>query len=270
MSCLPADHVYSYSQLSSVDECPYSYYEERIEDPSKELQSNFFAEHGSLIHKVLEQWANKEITKEEMAERYALLYPSYVVTPPPPYMSAYKQKAYDWGYEYFDSFDCFPGLEIVSAEEKFKIDLPLSDGTTRPFTGVIDLTCKDAKTGELIILDHKSKSMKEFKKCRDTMYRQQYLYAAYIKQKTGRFPDRLMFNLFKEKYLDDIRFDEAEYEETLRWASDKIFEIENRDIFTWLEMKPAPDFFCNEICSVRKYCPNGILRPQPKKKKTKE
>ena len=94
MSCLPENHVYSYSQLSSVDECPYSYYEERIDQEPKELLSNFFAEHGTLIHKVLEMWANQEITKEDMAEQYALLYPDFVVTPPPGYMSAYRQKAY--------------------------------------------------------------------------------------------------------------------------------------------------------------------------------
>ena len=274
MSCLPEGHVYSYSQLSSVYECPYSYYEERIDlEPDgspKELQSNFFAEHGSLVHKIIEKWAKGEITREQMPEEYALLYPAYVVTPPPGYMTAYRQKAFDSGYEYFMNFDGFPDFEIISAEDEFVIDLPLLDGTTRPFKGVIDLICKDKATGELIIMDHKSKSMKEFKKCRDAMYRQQYLYSAYVKQKFGHFPDRLMFNLFKESYLDDIRFDEDEYDNILRWAADCIHEIEERDIFTWLEMKPEPDFFCNEICSVRKYCPNGTLRPQPKRKKVKE
>ena len=271
MSCLPDNHVYSYSQLSSVDECPYAFYMEKIEKnedgSQKQLKSNFFSEHGSFVHEVLELWANGSLKKNDMTEYYKLKYPEEVVTPPPPYMSAYRQKAYDWGLEYFDSFDEFPDLKVISAEEKFKINLPLSDGTTRPFTGVVDLIAEEKASGSLIVLDHKSKSMKEFKKNREHMYRQQYLYSCFVNEKYGRYPDKLMFNLFKEKLLDKEPFSKKEYDRTLQWATDRIHEIEERDVFSWLESKENPDFFCNEICSVREYCPNGVLKPTPKSKK---
>ena len=270
MSCLPEGHAYSYSQLSSVDECPYSFYMERIEtEPDgsqKELQSNFFAEHGTLMHRVLELWAKDMIKQEEMPETYKSLYTDYVQTPPPPYMSAYKQKAYDNGLEYFENFDGWPNLNVIGAEETFQIDLELPNGETRPFKGVVDLIARHKMSGNLIILDHKSKSMKEFKKNREAMYRQQYLYSAYVKEKYGAYPDRLMFNLFKENVIDEIPFNIDDYRDTIQWAADRIYEIEDRDIFTWLELKDSPDFFCNEICSVRAYCPNGILKPTPKGK----
>lgn len=271
MSMLGDDHVYSYSQLSSVDECPYNFYLQKIdtdEDGNPLVQQdNFFAEHGTLMHRVLEEWAKGKITKDEMADRYEELYPSMVQTSPPPYMQTYKQKAYDNGILYFEDFDEFPGYTVVSAEERFKIDLPLTDGTTRMFQGVIDLLLRDNETGRLVIMDHKSKSLREFKKVRDEMYRQQYLYAAYVRQEYHEDPAKLMFNLFKEGMLDEQPFDVRIYNETLHWATEKIHEIEDRDFISWLEQKEEPDFFCNEICSVRKYCPNGMLRPTPKGKK---
>lgn len=274
MSMLPEGYVYHYSHLNSVDSCPYSFYMELIEtEPDgspKELQSNFFAEYGTMMHKVLEDWARGLITIDQMPDEYAAIYADYVVTPPPPYMVAYKSKAYDKGLDYFKTFVGFPGLDIVSAEEHFEMDFPLSDGTTRPLAGTIDLVARDHETGRLVILDHKSKSMKEFKKHRDEMYRQQYLYSAWVEHKYGELPSRLMFNLFKESVLDETPFDEEEYRRTLKWAEDRMLEMEERDLFTWLDLKPEPDFFCNEVCSVRKYCPNGSLKPQPKGRKRGE
>lgn len=271
MSMLDDDHVYSYSQLASVDECPYNFYLQKIdkdEDGNPLVQQdNFFAEYGTLIHKVLEEWAKGRITRNEMTNRYVELYPEMVKTSPPPYMQTYKQKAYDNGLLYFEDFDEFPGYTVVAAEERFKIDIPLADGTTRPFQGVIDLLLRNNVTGKLVVVDHKSKSLKEFKKIRDEMYRQQYLYSAYVIEKYGEKPEALMFNLFKESMFDEQAFDENAYAESLQWATEKIKEIEERDFISWLEQKDEPDFFCNEICSVRQYCPNGMLRPQPKGKK---
>lgn len=267
-------HLYSYSQLSSVDECPYSFYLQKIEldedgRPLKQ-QDNFFAEHGSLMHKVLEEWARGNISLNEMPDEYTRLYPGMVHTPPPPYMSKYASKAYDVGLWYCKDFRGFDGYDIVSAEERFRINLPLTDGTTREFVGVVDLILKDQETGGLVIMDHKSKSAKEFVKVRDEMYRQQYLYAAYVIEKYGVQPERLAFNLFKENGMIDERpFDKEEYQQTLQWATDKILEIENRDFLEWLDQKEEPDFFCNEICSVRAYCPNGSLKPTPKGRKRK-
>ena len=274
MDIIPNDHVYSYSQLSSVDECPYSFYLERIEKDENgrplQQQSNFFSEHGTAVHKVLEKWADGEVSLEDLPEEYKNLYPRYVTTSPPAYMSAYRSKAYDQGMEYFEHFDGFAGYTVVSAEQRFLMELKLPSGKSRQFTGCVDLILRSDETGELVIVDHKSKSYKEFKKVRDEMYRQQYLYAAFVKERYGEYPSVLMFNLFKEPGLLDTKpFSVEEYNGVLAWAEERIDEIEDRDLFTWLEAKPEPDFFCNEICSVRKYCPNGVLKPEPKTKRAK-
>lgn len=253
------DHVYSYSQLTSVGECPYMYYLERIEKVDQ--MSNGFAERGTLIHDLIDQWAKGVLTKEQMPLEYDRRYGNEVVTKFPQILAAkgYAQKAYESGLNYLTNFDEFAGYKILSAEEKFKIDLKLVDGTTRPFVGIIDMVLQDELTDELIICDHKSKSKSAFRKAENEMYRQQLLYATYIKDKFGKWPDRLMFNLFNENGLKPERpFDEEEYQKAIEWATQMVERIETYDMLDWLTTKDQ-DFFCQNICSARKECPNGAF-----------
>ena len=197
MGLLSDDHVYSFSQLSSFDECSYAFYLQRIEGLEKE-ESNAFAERGSLIHDLLDKWAKKHITKEEMISEYERRYSDEVISSWPSFPKGQASRAYEKGIQFLENFDEFDGYEIISTEEKFKIDLPLTDGTTRPFVGIIDMMLKEKKTNNLIICDHKSKSFQAFKKDEDKMYRQQLLYSYYVKDKYKSFPDSMMFHLLNE------------------------------------------------------------------------
>ena len=271
MSVLKDGHRYSYSQLSSFSECPFGYYLKHIE--GVEDASNGFAEQGSLIHNILDEWAKGKIKKEDMPEEYIRRYPDEVVTSFPRMLTAkgYAEKAYNQGLEYFQNFDEFPGYTIVSAEEKFDQPLKLSDGTTRPFIAYVDLILRDEFTGGLVVFDHKSKSLTEFKKHREEMYKQQYLYSYFVHEKYNEWPAVLAFNLFKENGLKDEReFSMEEYEETIKWATNAIHQIESYDVLDWMECKEQkvnkktgkqqPDMYCAEICSSRRFCPNSIVR----------
>lgn len=252
MSLLRPNHIYSYSQLSSFDECPYGFYLQRIE--KMEQVQNAFAEQGTLIHDLLDKWAKGELTKEQLPDEYERRYPDEVLCSWPKMLAAkgYAEKTYNQGLEYFQNFDEFRGYDVIATEEKFRTDI---DG--RPFVGVVDMVLRDQVTDELIVLDHKSKSLNSFRKNEDEMYRQQLLYSKYIKEKYGRFPDRMMFNLFKENGLKKDRvFDENAYNETVKWAADIIHKIESYDLMDWLQSKEQ-DFFCTELCSMRKNCHNG-------------
>lgn len=266
MSLLRDNHVYSYSQLTTFDECPYAFYMDKIE--REDQVSNIFAEQGSLIHDLIDKWAKGEIEVYELAEEYTRRYPLEVITPSPKMLAAkgYDEKTFMLGLDYFRNFDGFKGLKIIGTETKFKTEI-----AGRTFVGIVDMVCEDEKNGELIVLDHKSKSLSSFKKEADSMYRQQYLYSKYIYETYGRFPDRLMFNLFKEGGLKQERpFEEAVYFQTLEWAKDTIERIENYDVLDFIsECKEQPrnkkgeeiaDFFCTELCSVRKHCPNGVKK----------
>lgn len=271
MSLLKAEHCYSYSQLSSFSECPFGYYLKHIEGVDE--QSNGFAEQGSLIHEILDEWAKKKIKKEDMAAEYERRYADVVVTSFPRFLTAkgYAESTYQKGLEYFRTFDEFPGYKVVSAEEKFEQPLQLVDGTTRPFIAFVDLVLRDEFTGGLVVMDHKSKSWAEFRKNRDEMYKQQYLYSYFVHEKYGEWPQTLAFNLFKELgRKDEQEFSMDEFEKTMQWATNAIHKIESNDVLDWMECKEQkinkktgkqePDMFCSAICGTRAHCPNSIAR----------
>ena len=269
MSLLPEDHVYSYSQLQSFHECKYGFYLKRIEGIEDE-QSNAFAERGSLIHSLLDEWAKGLLSKDDMADEYDRRYGDEVVTAWPRMMKGYAQKAYASGYEFLKNFDEFEGYEILRAEEKYNSEITLPDGSTRPFVGIVDLIVRDEKTDELIIFDHKSKGKSTFKKAEEEMYTQLYMYAQCVKQLYGKFPDRLGFHLFNQEGLKVTRpFDEAKYNEVMEWAGWTIQEIEDATMIDWMECKEIPegkmDMYCTQLCGARNQCPQGIP-PPPKQK----
>lgn len=267
MGMLNPNHIYSFSQLQSFAECPYAFFLQKIER-NPDMVQNAFASQGTLIHDLLDLWAKGELTKDQLPLEYARRYPLEVIESWPRMLAAkgYAEKAYNIGLEYFENFDEFAGFKIIATEERFKIEV---EG--RPFVGVLDMLVEDCETGELIVVDHKSKSMSAFKKAEDEMYRQQYLYSKYVQEKYGKYPDRLMFNLFKESGAKmERRFDEKEYLATLIWAGEQMTKMEEYDFVDWLVTKEVqegkPDFFCTELCSCRKICPNGQMRYTPKRK----
>lgn len=267
MGLLSDDHKYSYSQLSSFDECPYSFYLQRIEG-LEEQASNGFAERGSLVHDLLDQWGKGILKKKDMIAEYERRYPEEVVTAFPRMLAAkgYAEKAYNQGIEFLENFDEFKGYDVLSTEEKFTLDFPLSDGTTRPFVGIVDMMLRDKKSGELIICDHKSKSLSAFKKAENEMYRQQLMYSAFVKEKYGAWPDRMMFHLFNADGLKMERyFTEDQYYETLAWAGEVIKKIEDYTVLDWLMCKEKSDFYCWFLCSARNACPNGKMPTKQKK-----
>jgi hypothetical protein len=260
MGLIDAAHRYSYSQLEQFDECPYSFYLQRIEDNKDKLVGNSFASQGTLIHDLIDQWAKGKLTRDQLVPEYKRRYPLEVENKWPRILASkgYAQKTYEQGLQYFEDFDEFEGYEIVTSEHRFTTRIH-----GRKFVGVVDMVLRDKTTGKMIILDHKSKSESSFKKAGEKMYRQQFLYSKWFKEKYKQFPDILMFNLFKEDGLKMSQpFDEAKYKEVLRWATETIEKIENYDLFDWYATKEGadekPDFFCHEICSCRKMCPNGV------------
>ena len=266
MCLIKPDHRYSYSQLSSFSECPFGYYLKQIEE--KEELPNAFAQQGKLIHDLLNRWAKGELTKEQLPIVYDQTYSQAVQASFPRMLSAkgYTEKTRQLGLDYFKNFQGFPGFSIVSSEEEFDMPFKLTDGTTRPFLAYVDLILRNDFTNGLYVVDHKSKSWATFRKERDSMYKQQYLYSYFVHEKYGEWPEVLMFSLFKENGKTDEReFSMDEYNKTLEWATKAIHTIESYDILDWMECKKQktvgkPDMFCEYICGTRQYCPYSIRR----------
>lgn len=255
MGLLPDNHVYSYSQLEQISQCPYAFYMQRIE--KQPTVDNAFAQQGSLVHELIDMWAKGQIEAEDLPYVYEIRYPQMVTASFPAYLATkgYATKAYEQCLDYFKNFDRFKGYDIIGTETKFQTEI---EG--RPFVGIIDMVLKDQETGELIVLDHKSKSLSSFKKEQDAMYRQQTIYAKAVHEAYDQWPDTLMFNLFKENGLKQSRpFSMEVYNETMDWAVRQIEKIETYDLMEYFETC-EPGFFCENICSVRNLCPNAITK----------
>jgi len=116
------------------------------------------------------------------------------------------------------------------------------------------------------VMDHKSKSWTEFRRHREEMYKQQYLYSYFVHEKYGEWPQFLAFNLFKEGgKKDEQEFSMDKFNEVMEWATKAIQQIESYDVLDWMECKQQktpgkPDMFCASICSSRASCPNSIAR----------
>ncbi len=247
MSELWTDHV-SFSQLTTAEECPYAYF--LLKAAGVTPVENAFAQAGSLVHRLLAAWAKGELSREELPSAWIQRFPAEMTAAFPRYLEArnYKAKLFDAVLTYLEGFEGFPGYEIVAAEQEFTSSI----GGER-FVGIIDLILRSKETGGFVLLDHKSASLSSFRKSRDMMYRQLYLYAKYCADTYGSFPEKLVFNLFKEHTTDERPFSPEEYMEAWLWAETVLAEMKAKELPDWLETRPEL-FRCTNLCSCRAEC----------------
>lgn len=258
MSDLWIDHI-SFTQLSLAQDCPYSYYLQKIAKVN--LVENAFSQAGALAHKLLAGWAKGEIRKEDLPLNWVQLFPKTVTAEFPYFLASkgYAGKLFDCILTYFENFDGFPGFEIVGVEKEFSSSI-----ADERFTGVIDLILKNKETGRMMIVDHKSCSMSSFRKSKEHMYRQLLLYSKYCADTYGEFPETLRFNLFKENTYDERQFDREDFIATRLWAESIVKELKTKDVLDWFEVNP--EFFrCTNLCSCRTNCIFG--KPENHKRK---
>lgn len=185
----------------------------------------------------------------ELADVYTADYDEAVKQYFPPFPRGLAGKYYEEGLNYFIRFDGFgDGYEILAVEERFEIRL-----RGNVFVGVADLILRKRETGEIIVIDHKSKSFNSLNRELKGNKRQLYLYAAYVREKYGVYPSLLRFNMFRYNDWVDEPFDPAAYDEMLDWTEQTIAQI--RADQAWLVSSSG--YFCRWICSARLHCPVG-------------
>ena len=259
---IPENFKWSFSKLSSYSSCPMMFklcYLDHIKD-----DGNAFSDYGTFVHSILEGWAKDEIPDFLMAEVYKEGYDDAVRHSFPPFPKGMGEKYYNAGLRYLESFDGFgEEWEVVSAEERFEINIG-----GYPFVGVSDLLLRHKKTGELWVIDHKSKSATSMNKELLTYRRQLYTYAAHVKEKYGVYPTKLSFNMFKEGTFIDEPFDMDMFNDTMKWIVDTIESIMSET--NW--KVNTNSYFCRFVCSAFDACParEAILYPPRTITKDKE
>lgn len=240
------DIRFAFSRLTAFEQCPMMFYLENIKNPPVEEVDNFFAQYGTFAHLLLEGWAKDEIPSYALAEEWEDGFDAAVTMPPPPFPKGMAEKYYQAGLKYFKSFNGFGDeYEILSVEEKFVLNI---DGYQ--VSGIADLILRNKRTGDIEVIDHKSKSMSTMKKDLPTYTRQLYLYAMAVKEKWGVYPAKLKFNVFKEGKFVTEDFTMEGMNETRQWILDTIHRIEQTT--EWCIHTDS--YFCKNICSCAFAC----------------
>ena len=209
--------------------------------------NNAFAQYGTFCHTLLERWALGELLPFELPDLFCAGFDNEVLSPFPPFPKGLGQRYYDAGKQYFQSFDGFgDGYEICGVEERFELEI-----MGHLFVGVVDLVLRNKETGSYMVIDHKSSSRTNMEKDIQHKQRQLYIYAAYVHEKYGAFPELLRFNLFREQSVIDIPFCQADHDETLNWIDSTIFDIMTAS--EWPCRKSS--YFCQFLCGVNAHCP---------------
>ena len=243
---------WSFSRLSLYRTCAYAWFCQYILREDK--QSNFYSEYGTFVHELLAEFYKGNITRDELLIYYITDFNSKVTSViPSKTFDTMREKYYESGLKYIETFEPFQFKEILGIEEEvhFKID-------EYDFIGYIDMHgLRD--DDEIEIIDNKSKDLKPRSKRKaptktdnelDIYLIQLYLYCIPIYDKYGKYPKYLTFNCFKSGVVITEPFDIEKFEEAKDWAIRTIKKIEKQE--NW---NPHLDFyFCNNLCNARSDC----------------
>lgn len=245
--------TWSFSRVNGFGQCKYYWYLNYLE--KREKEDNVYSLFGKFGHKILEMYANDELTKKEMVFYYKEYFKDEVSDKMVDISEEKIQKYYELGLSYFENCDLvLTGYDILGVELECHYDI---DGIS--FIGFIDLLLRDKETGDIFIIDHKSS---EFplgkkggilkKKEKDYMdyKRQLYLYAQPVYDMYGVYPKEIQWNYFKERKWLKLPFVLEEFEEAKKWAIDTIKVIYEEDEFIQTE----DYFYCRNLCNFRGSC----------------
>lgn len=237
--------TWSFSSVNTYITCPKSF--KLIYIDKKDKVSNAFGEWGSYMHSLLEKYFNSEAEIFELAAMYKDGYKENVPSKFPYFAFCdLSEKYYESGLDYLNRFEGLSDkYEVVGVEQKIELEI---DG--KKFIGFIDLILKNKETGDYIIVDHKSKSGFKSKKEKEHYLIQLYLYSIYVKERYGKYPVELKFNMFRADKWETEAFDEKKLEKAKVWFSSTV------DLIYFDETFPmaVDDFYCQNLCSVRHYC----------------
>lgn len=248
---------WSYSRLSSFQNCPYEFFLKYIVKSPDVYQEdgNFYAELGSYVHNILEMVFNGELRIEEAGTYYYDHYDENVFYTTKP---SIMDKKYEACADYFAEvdFSWLENFEILGVELECTTEI-----AGRDFVGYLDLVLRNKTTGSVILIDHKSAAypfsgktgmlLKSHAKTFDGYKRQMYTYCKMIKERFGVYPSTICWNHFAAggKYAE-IEFDLGEYNATMKWIEESLSTIEEESEF-------APNlnyFYCTQLCSFRNSC----------------
>jgi len=260
--------TWSYSRLSAFEQCKYSWYLKYIvdDDDTYLAEGNYWAEVGTFMHEILEKIFKEELAPDDAVNYFIDHYDENVLYKA---SQSIMDRAFEACIDYLGSLDLqwMDHCDILSVEDEQTFDI---EGY--PFKGYIDLLVYDRSAKCIYVIDHKSAAyplsektgrvLKNSEKSFLSYKKQMYLYCHAVKEKYGRFPDKIIWNHFKAGKFVEIPFVQDEYDEAVGWFLNTIHSIEKE-----VEFEGTVDYFyCHNLCDFRNSCEYKIYTDEARKK----
>lgn len=249
--------VFSFSKLSTFETCKYLWYKLYV-PPKADRKTNAFSQYGLLIHEILEQYELDEIDLWDLVSVYKNRYNESVTENfPPNKFVELSSRYYIQGVNYLTGITetelLSLDLKTISVEEEFNFYID-DNGKERKFKGFIDRIAKRKSTGEIIIIDHKSKAIETANDdAAKSAWKQLSLYSIPVLEKYGQV-DEIWINSFRRNVILKRKFTDDMAESAKAWALKIISDISKED-----DWPKCPDsFFCNFLCDLRDTCGKDI------------
>lgn len=271
--------LYSYSKLSSFQNCTYGYYLTYIQHIKGE--DNVYGILGNVVHDMYELLTKDEITIEEAKEKFKQEYElcKFLGLTFPTKMSEEK-----YVYDVEHSFDYFiKPTGRLEQERYFQIEIE-----NKIFRGYIDLIIFDDEKKTIRVIDYKTSSRFSKKDLESHKVFQLILYSMYLEKE---YPDYKILNpmfymlkyvnvtnekgrtSIKEIYdVDELRYEvtsplmvEVQYNEYMKdklkqYINEVTLDIafndedEESDWYPTVEELRNNTFYCKNLCSHKKSC----------------
>lgn len=243
---------WSFSTIHQYDECPYSFYNKKI-DASEINEGNFYSDAGGYSHEVLAMIFSGKLLIDDVITYYIDNYDNNIF-----YKT--KQSTMDNKFNEFIDYLAILDLgkltdyEILGVEKEYHWKI----GKYK-FIGFVDLIIRHKITKEIILIDHKSadhflKKNGEVLKNQEENFKayshQMYMYCKPILEEFGQQVNTIVWNHFFENQLTVIPFVQADYDETQEWAKKTV-----QTIYKDNEFKENKSYMrCKILCGFRNSC----------------
>lgn len=211
---------WSYSKLDVACSCPFAF--KKVYLDHCEEAENPFAQVGTLCHDLLAQYEQDKLAAYDLLPAFEKRVKKEVTAAWPAYPADLSDRTMHKIRSYLRSFRGFTFRRILMVEEKL-----IGTVAERPFSGVLDLVVEDEQ-GRIVIIDHKSSGMNEYRGKRLSHHaRQLFLYAHLLRQRHFIETDAVVFNLFKEGQWIEIPWTAEAETEAVRWAEETMTDLED-------------------------------------------
>lgn len=211
---------WSFSKLETAASCPFAF--KKLYLDNKKPEPNPFAQLGTLCHDLLAAYADGTLAAFDLLPCFEKRYPREVTAQWPAFPVTLEDQTREKIASYFCRFSGLPFARFLMVEEKL---IGSVDG--HPFSGILDLVA-ETSDGRIVIVDHKSSGMSEYRGRRLAHHlRQLFLYAHLLKQCCGIQADAVAFNLFKENQWIELPWTQQQEDEAISWAAGMMVAMES-------------------------------------------